>query len=254
MKIPARMTTGIILLIFLFTTPVYSEPPKAVSEGGKFYLDFKATKLINALIVLSQITGINFVAGKEVVDREVNMVLDNVSLQDALEAIARGSNVSYDFIPDRNIYLFRAGADAESSPPLRTRVFRLYYVLVSPVREIEASASSSGSQQASNFSGLKEADDTEKSKSSQIVTIIESMLSERGKVKIDDRSNSLIVTDMEDRLQMIEQVIAQLDQRLDQVLIEVILIETSEDFDRYFGIEWSNEKEGTLGVIQGGIA
>ncbi|MDD5225875.1 MAG: hypothetical protein PHV97_01650, partial [Candidatus Omnitrophica bacterium] len=75
---------------------------------GKYYLDFKAAPLINVLNVLSNLSGINFVAGTEVAERPVNMTLDNVGLEDVLQAIAYGCNVNYDFLPGRNIYLFRA--------------------------------------------------------------------------------------------------------------------------------------------------
>ena len=236
-----------------------AEEPNGSISANRFYFDFKGTKLIQVLTILSQLSGINFVVGKEVADREVNMVLDNVTLEDTLEALTRGSNVVYDFIPQKNIYLFRAAADAENLPPLVTRVFKLYYVLASPLREIAGGEGTSGgtsSTTSSAFGTLSETNESSKTgTSSPILTVVQSMLSERGKVNVDDRSNSLIVTDMEDRLQMVEQVIAQLDRKLDQILIEVILIETFEDLDRHLGIEWSSAaSEGTFGTVKGGIA
>lgn len=237
--------------------PLVKEPTGSISVN-RFYFDFKSTKLIQVLTVLSQLSGINFVAGKEVADREVNMVLDNVTLEDTLEAISRGSNVVYDFIPKKNIYLFRAAADAENLPPLITRVFKLYYVLASPIREIAGGESTSGGASgtaSSTFTTLSETQQNQGGTSSPILTVVRNILSERGRVNVDDRSNSLVVTDTEDRLRMVEQVIAELDRKLDQVLIEVILIETFEDLDRHLGIEWSTtSSEGTFGTIKGGSA
>ncbi len=234
------------------------------TEEGKYYLDFKAASLINVLNVLSNLSGINFIAGTEVADRPVNMTLDNVVLEDVLQAIAYGCNVTYDFIPGRNIYLFRASADKNDAAPLLTRVYKLYYVKVSKTKEITSgsdsssgssgSSSSSSSSSGSSTTGLATlAGPSEKADlDAPIVKSVEKILSERGKVTVDDRSNSLIVTDSEDRLKMVESAIAQLDRPLDQVLINVILVETFEDLDRSLGIEWGDET-GLFGTISGGI-
>jgi type IV pilus assembly protein PilQ len=135
-------------------------------------------------------------------------------------------------------------------------------VKVSKLKEIEtgsssegsSSGSSSGSSGGSSSSGLVTlkgpAEDTDL-QSSAIVKSVEKILSERGKVSVDDRSNSLIVTDSEDRLKMIESAIAQLDRALDQVLINVLLVETYENLDRALGIEWGNATTGVLGTITG---
>lgn len=233
-------------------------------EPGKYYLDFKTASLINVLNVLSSVSGINFVAGREVADRQVNMTLDNVSLDDVLEAIATGCNVSYDFLPGRNIYLFRASADQPEKPPLMTKVFKLYYIRVTQMKEIESGSStgsSSGSSESEGSSGgggglttlsgsEAEGEDLE---SAAIYKAVEKILSERGKVSVDDRSNSLIVTDSEDRLKMVESAIAQLDRPLDQVLINVLLVETFEDLERDLGIRWGDPTTGAFGTITGGV-
>ena len=238
------------------------------TPDGKYYLDFKAASLINTLNVLSNLSGINFVAGREVSERQVNMTLDNVTLEDALQAIALGCNVSYDFLPGRNIYLFRASSDAPEKPALMTRVFKLYYVRATKLREISSSSNGSGSSGSKGSSGgsssggsssssglvtLQVDEKTQDLDSSAIYKSIEKILSERGKVSVDDRSNSLIVTDSEDRLKMIESAIAQLDRPLDQILINVLLVETYENLDRNLGIEWGNSTTGVFGTVTGGM-
>jgi type IV pilus assembly protein PilQ len=235
------------------------------TPDGKYYLDFKAASLINVLNVLSNLSGINFVTGREVADRQVSMTLNNASLDDALQSISLGCNVTYDFLPGKNIYLFRASSDAPEKPALMTRVFKLYYVRVTKMQEIGSSSdssgsSSSGSTGSSGSSGssstglvsLQSDQGTEDLENSAIYKAIEKILSERGKVSVDDRSNSLIVTDSEDRLKMIESAIAQLDRAVDQVLINVLLIETYENLDRNLGIEWGNATTGSFGTVSGG--
>lgn len=228
------------------------------TETGKFFLDFKAAPLINVLNVIASLSGINFVAGKEVANREVNMTLDNVSLDDALQAISYGSNVSYDFLPERSIYLFRASADSPERPPLMTRVFKLYYVRASKPSEIEAE--SSGSSDSSGGSGtgggglvtLSQDQEEADLESAAIYKVVEKMLSDRGSVSVDDRTNSLVVTDSEDRLKIIGDAITQLDRPLDQVLINVLLVETYEDLDRALGVQWG-DTNGVLGTVTGSV-
>ncbi len=252
------LTLGLFSIFPLQVLFAQEDRISATATGpNEFYFDFKNTKVIQVLALLSEMTGMNFVAGKEIADREVNMLLDNASLEDVLEALSRGSNISYEYIPERKMYLFRAASDSQNLPPLVTRVFKLYYLMASKLREIESSesGSSSGSaSQQSGFTNLSESQPTEEA-SSPILKVVQDMLSERGRVNVDDRSNSLVVTDTEDRIRMIEPVIAQLDHKLDQVLIEVVLVETFEDLDRHLGIEWSSTgTEGTFAVVTGGSA
>ncbi|MBI3999335.1 MAG: hypothetical protein HY351_01855, partial [Candidatus Omnitrophica bacterium] len=251
----------VFLLIFNFSYPLTAQEPSTPSAAAdQLYLEFKDAALVNVLRSLSDLTGMNFVAGKEVANRQVNMVLEGVTIDDALNALARGSNVVYDFIPGKNIYLFRAAADKEETPSLVTRVFKLYYIRASDLREIEAGeggSSGGGTTSTATFSSLEEkAEAGSEGASSQILKIVKDILSERGRVNVDDRSNALVVTDTEDRVQMIEQAIVSLDRAVDQVLIRTILVETFEDLDRFLGIEWGGNttsgQEGTLGLIQGG--
>ncbi len=221
---------------------------------GKYYLDFKDSTLINVLNVIASLSGINFVAGKEVAERKVNMTLNNITLDDALQAISRGCNVNYDFLPGRNIYLFRAASEAPDKPTLITKVFKLYYIRVTKMKEIQAESSSGGGDSGSSGGGLVtlKAEDSGAAEleGAAIQKAIEKILSDRGKVSVDDRSNSLIVTDSEDRLKMVESAVAQLDKPLDQVLINVLLVETYEDLTRNLGVSWG-DSNGVFGTITG---
>lgn len=251
-----------------------ADPDTKVEQdvNGALYMDFKGASLINVLNSLSEISKINFVAGNEIAAREVNMSLDGVTLQQALEAIARGSNVTYDYMPDSNVILFRASSDSPTLAPLITRVFKLYFLRASVIREINAGQSSSGgSGSGSSSSGVSLISSGNSSSSSSssggsgsendntedvpVLKIIEKMLSERGTVSVDDRSNSIIVTDTEDRLDRVAAVIAELDRPLNQVLINVLLVETFEDLDRELGVEWANTTgaDGIFGTWTGGM-
>ncbi len=217
--------------------------------NGALYLDFKGATLMNVLSSLSQISNVNFVAGSEIAKREVNMSLDGVTLEQALQAISNGSNVTYAFLPESNIIMFRASSDAPQLAPLYTRVFKLYFLRASKIQEIDAGQSSGGGSGSTSGGGLQSLSQTKNSTAEviPILKIMEKMLSERGSVSVDDRSNSVIVTDTEDRLDRVATVLAELDRPMNQILINVLLVETFEDLDRELGIEWS----GDFGTLTG---
>src|SRR3989338_7108006 len=140
-KSNAALVIWIFVFVFSASQFVWRSPfGMAQQPSNQLYLDFKGASLINVLIILSELTGINFVAGKEIAAREVNMVLDNVVIEDALIAISRGSNVSYEYFPKRNLYLFRTSAYDSNLPQLDTRVFKLYYIRASELREVEGAS------------------------------------------------------------------------------------------------------------------
>ena len=68
--------------------------------------------------------------------------------------------------------------------------------------------------------------------------ITESVLSLRGQVQFDDRTNTLIMTDLVDRLTRADQLITTLDQAEPQVEIEARIVQVNTDYARSLGIEW----------------
>jgi type IV pilus assembly protein PilQ len=64
------------------------------------------------------------------------------------------------------------------------------------------------------------------------------MLSRRGSVAYDDRTNSLIVRDIDRNLSQVRQLVKALDTRTPQVHIEARIVEASNSFSRALGIQW----------------
>lgn len=60
----------------------------------------------------------------------------------------------------------------------------------------------------------------------------------RGRIEADSRSSSIIVTDTEDNIKRIEQLVKALDTAPLQVMIEGKIVEAKEDMSRNFGINW----------------
>ncbi|MCX5680089.1 MAG: hypothetical protein NTZ95_05490 [Candidatus Omnitrophica bacterium] len=76
-------------------------------------------------------------------------------------------------------------------------------------------------------------------KSKDVVASIKDIVSERGKVMYDDRTNVVLVTDIPTNIYKIGQVIDKLDKKTDQVLIEARIIETVLDDSEKLGIDWN---------------
>lgn len=178
-------------------------------------MDFKDAQLNDVLKILSQQSGMNFIASQEISGRTISIYLDQVPVQEAMERILSGNALTYELKPGSNIFVVRP-----SDGPARrliTRVYRLKYATVNSsslnqtlsVDQASGSAASGGS-----------ADEG-------IAAAVEAMLTQDGKIIEDSRTNSLIVTDIPAQFPLIEQTIARLDVRIPQILIEVEMLDIS---------------------------
>ena len=73
---------------------------------------------------------------------------------------------------------------------------------------------------------------------SDILPHIEGLLSDRGHVKVDNRTNQVIMTDVEEKVEKAREIIARIDKVTPQVMIKARIVETSSSFSREFGTEW----------------
>ena len=68
--------------------------------------------------------------------------------------------------------------------------------------------------------------------------LTKSALSARGQIQVDGRTNTLIITDLPDRLQIASNLISGLDRPEPQVEVEARIVQTSRDFAKAIGIQW----------------
>jgi len=73
---------------------------------------------------------------------------------------------------------------------------------------------------------------------SAVMEQLQDMLSKRGSLAFDERTNSLIVRDIDRNLGQIRQLVKALDTRTPQVHIEARIVEASNSFSRNLGIQW----------------
>jgi type IV pilus assembly protein PilQ len=75
-------------------------------------------------------------------------------------------------------------------------------------------------------------------RSGDLATRVKDVLSERGTVSTDDRTNVLIVKDIQEALVRAEGLVRNLDTETPQVLIEARIVEASSNFNREVGVQW----------------
>jgi type IV pilus assembly protein PilQ len=68
--------------------------------------------------------------------------------------------------------------------------------------------------------------------------LTKSVLSARGTVQVDPRTNTLIITDLEPRLAQANELITTLDRAQPQVEIEARIVQTNKNYARALGIQW----------------
>ena len=167
---------------------------------GNVTMDFKNADINNVLRILSYKSGVNIVAGPEV-EGLVTIRLSDVPWEKALDVVLR----TYGFAYERVGNIIRVTTiESLKQEELTTEVFALSY---------------------------GEAEDVSEA--------IDNMLTERGKTKYDERTNTLVVTDVPTNLYKISRVVKKLDRRTPQVMIEAKIVETTLADDERLGIDWS---------------
>jgi len=196
-------------------------PTAEVTEGRKRYtghpvsLDFQNADLRSVLRTFAEISGLNMVIDPAV-QGTVDIVLTEVPWDQALDIILRGNQLGYTV--DGTIVRIaplkvlaaeederRKLADAQAlSGDLRVRTFALSYAKATELQPL----------------------------------LTRSALSQRGQIQVDPRTNTLIITDLTDRLTTAENLINILDRPEPQVEVEARVVTTTRDFARELGIQW----------------
>jgi type IV pilus assembly protein PilQ len=77
----------------------------------------------------------------------------------------------------------------------------------------------------------------------------------RGRIEVDERTNSLVVTNTKDSIDRMRRLVKELDVPVPQVLIDAKIIIASEQFAKNVGVSWSSGLFSTSGIagINGGV-
>ena len=188
-------------------------------NGEKLSLNFQDIDVRSLLQVIADFTNFNIVTS-DTVQGNLTLRLKDVPWDQALEIIMESKNLGMkrsgnvlriapkDELAAKEkaeLEALKAIADLE---PLRTQAFQLNYAKATKIRDQLSGSSSNASR----------------------------MLSGRGSVIAEERTNQLFITDVPSRLVQIEEMIAKLDVPVRQVLIEARIVEASDSFGKSLGV------------------
>ena len=218
------------------------DPPKRLREptieertysGAPLSLEFQDVSVRTILEVLAQHTNTNIVASDSV-SGNITLRLINVPWDQALDIILKSKNLDKRVngnviwvapaaeLAKQEADELKAQQEKKVLDPLRTEYIRLNYAKAENVRTlIEAGRATSDRSSGST-----------------------SLLTDRGTVTIDNRTNTLIVKDTAETISNIRDLISKIDIAVKQVMIEARIVTASDAFTKELGVKWGILSQG----------
>ncbi len=185
--------------------------------GEPISLELKDADIKDVLRTFAKITGLNVVVDPDV-SGSVTVNLENVPWDQCLDIILRINRLGYSV---ENNVLRVARMERLTQEKAQAAAFRKESENAAPLRTVTKTLSYA--------------------KAAQVKQLLSSqgfILSDRGSVIVDERSNMLIIRDASDRLEGIVNLIDSVDQPNKQVVIEARIIESTRTFARALGTIW----------------
>jgi type IV pilus secretin PilQ/predicted competence protein len=76
------------------------------------------------------------------------------------------------------------------------------------------------------------------SKAKDVKALLQSKISTRGEIIVDERTNTLLISEVRDKLDLLEKLISVVDTPTPQVSIEARVVEANTNFTRNIGVQW----------------
>ena len=199
---------------------------KAVAEryiGSPISFDFQNISVRGALQIIAEETGINFVISDSVTG-DLTLRLKDVPWDQALETIMQikglakreNNNVIWiapaEEITAKERHLLESSLQMTELEPLISELIHINYARAEDIAELLKSVRAVGPNVQTN-----------------------SLLSDRGSVTVDARTNTLLIQDMAGKILEVRKLISELDRPVKQVLIETRIVIANEDFSRNIG-------------------
>ncbi len=182
--------------------------------GKRISLDLQDAEITTVLRMISAVSGYNIVAGDDVAGK-ITLKLENVPWDQALEIILKTLKLGMEkqgnilrIAPQATLTAENQAALAERNAKLQLEDLVLDLIPVS-----YASAT-------------------------DLLPQIRSVISTRGVVQVDERTNVIVIKDVKSYLEEARKLIKSLDSQTPQVLIEARIVEATTDFVRELGVKW----------------
>lgn len=193
---------------------------RTISDNGRKYtgkkisLNFKDADLKDVFRIFHEISGYNIVLDPSV-SGSLTIVLESVPEDQALDIILKNNGLD--------------------------KIFENNVIRIASTQKL--------SQEAAARKQLQEAKELEENpvtftrslsyaKAKDVVQIVKRIMSKRGDVIMDDRTNTLVISDIAAKREPINRLIDSLDEQTPQVSIEARIVETDREFERDLGITW----------------
>ena len=269
------MTKKIIICITIFSISIFSPVPMIQAqyydiEAELISLDLKGMDIRDVLKVLSQKSGLNIVADKDV-KGAVSLYLKDVDVMAALDVLVTTNDLAYEQegllirIMPQNKYLKLHGKDFKDRT--KTEIVKLKYAdandiakvitkMKSKIGKVIPDSSSSTIVLIDNPYNIKSMKDVIAEVDVLLVTEvfsldygdaeavqgkIEKMISDNvGSAKFDNRTNKIIVKDTQKKIDDIKKVIEAFDEKTRVVVIDANIIKVTLTDKYSYGIDWAD--------------
>ncbi|MBN1962281.1 MAG: type IV pilus secretin PilQ [Deltaproteobacteria bacterium] len=174
----------------------------------------KDADLVNVIRFIADVTGENIIVS-EAVKGKVTVNLRNVPWEQALDTILKSRG--FDKVRHNNIIRISTAAEIQQE---RERDIAKRKVLIETGETVIRMITI-------NYAIAKE-----------LLEKLKPMLSPRGSIQVDDRTNTIVVEDLRDNIKRIVSLARRLDRQTPQVLIEARIVEASSNYIQELGIQW----------------
>lgn len=222
-----------------------------VYTGEALSMEFQDVEIRSVLDILAQFTEMNIVASDSVAGN-ITLRLINVPWDQALDIILKSKNLGKrengnvilvapsTELAEQEARELEAQQAVESYAPLRTEYIRLSYAKAADVLTLISQGS--GSTGSSGTGNANSVDNN-------------TLLSNRGTVTVDERTNTLIIKDVAESIENIHKLIGKIDIPVRQVMIEARIVSATDSFSKEIGVRWgilSNGAANNRNLLVGG--
>lgn len=215
-------------------TFVEKEQKKVVYSGKKFSLNFQKVAVRTALQIIADFNNFNLVTGDSVTG-DITLRLEDVPWDQALDMILKFKGL---------------GKRIEGN-----------ILLVAPAEELatrEASELKSNQEVEKLVPLYTEFLQINYAKAKEIATLLDGgdskILSERGSVAVDERTNTLLIQDTAKKLDDVRRLVEILDVAVKQVVIEARIVTVTDNVNEEFGIKWGVTDTLSNGATSGSLS
>ncbi|WP_180062882.1 type IV pilus secretin PilQ [Acinetobacter sp. YH16042] len=217
--------------------------PKAANHytGKKISLDFQDIEVRRVLQLLADFTEINMVAA-DTVQGNITLRLKDVPWDQALDIVLKTKNL--DKRRNGNVIwiapvseLIKAEEEEAKAlrqsmklAPIQTEYLTLSYAKAADIEKLITQSKTAGNTGSSNSNN---ADDDRGN-----------LLSPRGTISADTRTNTLIINDTAQNIDQIRKMVDLLDVSVKQVMVEARIVKASTDFTKEMGVKWGLLSQG----------